>query len=140
MALSQTIATGVVDTNGGPVPATYWEWAQVNVQQLPVQTCQITLLGYASQAAYVASPGTPIATLQFSYPCQPLPLIDSSGDPLTGSALTAIEAQNAVIAQFPFSPAYLAANFSSLGIGAQQAAAQEWVLAQPPMVGATVVA
>lgn len=139
MALSQSIPTGDFDSNGNPIAAAYWEWAQLNVQQLPQKTCQITLLGYASQAAFVANPASPISSLQFNYPCPPVSLLDSSGNPLTGAALVAAEAQNAITAQFPFDPVYLAANFSAYGIQASQAAAQVWVLAQAPMLGASVV-
>lgn len=140
MALSQVIATGQIDNSGNPINATYWQWAQINIQQLPVQTCMITLLGYASAAAFAAAPQSPLMTEQFSYPAQLLPLVDGSGNPLTGSALTAVEAQNAIIAQFPFDPTYLASNFSAYGLAAQLKSAINWVTQQPPMVGATVVA
>lgn len=139
MALSQSIATGEFDASGDPICATYWEWAQINIQQLPTQTAQITLLGYASAAAFAANPAAPLMTLQFNFPCSQVPLVDGSGIPLTGSALTAAETQNAILAQFPFSSAYLAANFSAYGIAASQVAAQEWVLQQSPMIGATTV-
>lgn len=139
MALSKSIPTGQIDAGGNPIDATYWQWAQINIQQLPVQSCMITLSGYASLEAFTVAPQSPLMSLQFSFPAQPIPLVDASGNPLTDDALATAEAQNTVIAQFPFDPAYLAANFSSFGVGAQIAAAKMWVTNQAPMVGATVV-
>lgn len=123
MAIQITVPTGLYDGSGSQLNATYFQWSQVNVQQLPTQQCQITLLGYADKAAYLANPAAPIASKQFNYPVQP------TGNPTV----------DAILQQFPFDPAYIAANYSGSGIGAQMAASQNWVLAFPEMAGATVV-
>lgn len=150
MALSKSIPTGQLDASGNPINATYWQWGQINIEQIPTQTCMVTLLGYASAEAFAAAPGSPLMTEQFSFPGLQIPLVslnDSSGNLLADDALTAAEAQNAtiaaqnaIIAQFPFDAAYLAANYSAFGIQAQLHSAMNWVTQQAPMVGATVVA
>jgi hypothetical protein len=116
MALSISIPTTQYDASGNQISATYWKIIAINAN-LAEQIFSLQVNGYASSESYNANPlQSPLMVERVFFP----------------------DVVNVPGAPWPFTPAYLAANYPD-NPGAVLAAAEAYCMLYPFFNGATQV-